>query len=250
MTSHSKPSIAIRSPLVHPPETARDGGHHLVVLRPAVLELEDVLGLDVATPVEVDGRLLGGFGRIDGEQPPHQPLLVGNPQLRPVRFGEPSGVADMVRVEVGHDRAVDRLAATELPDDPLPVPLHLRAGDAGIQHRPTVAVPEKPQIDVVEGEGERHPHPEDPVLDLECVSSVADGFERMVYRRRGHERTPCTGASPDRTGSGEPPVPGLFRVAVCAPATRARLRPSDGTTHRHRPRGQAKKRAGRVPQRP
>ena len=121
---------------VHPAEPSRDGGHHLVVLRTTVLELEDVLGLHVAPPVEVDRRLLGSLGRIDGEQPPHQPLLVGDPQLGPVRFRKPAGVAKVVRVEVGHDGAADRLAVSDLVEDASPVRLHLGAGDSGIDHRP------------------------------------------------------------------------------------------------------------------
>ena len=200
--------------LVHAPEAARDGGHHLVVLGPAVLELEDVLGLDVAPPVEVDGRLLRRLRRVDGEEPPHQPLLVGDPEIGPVRLREPARVAEVVGVKMGHDGAADRPPLADLFEDPAPVRLHLGAGDAGVDHRPPLAVAEQPQVDVVEGEGKGHPNPADAVRDFEHVARVADGGEWMVNRIRGHGRPPRYG----RPGRGSYRKRKLVMVVPARPA--------------------------------
>ena len=91
---------------------------------------------------------------------------------------------------MGHDGAADRLPLADLVDNPAPVSLHLGACDPGIDHGPPIAVAEQPQVDVVEGERERHPHPADTVRDLEYVARVADWGEGVVHRARGHERTP------------------------------------------------------------
>ena len=173
-------------PVGHPAKAARDRGHHLVVLRAAVLELEDVLGLEAAPPVEVHRRVLRRLGRVDGEEPAHQPLLVGDPEIRSVLLRQPARVAEVVGMEVGDDDPLDRAAARQRVDDPPPVGLYLGASDAGVHYRPSAAVAQQPQVDVVEREGERHPYPRHAVRDLAHRTGVPDRLERMMHRGRGH----------------------------------------------------------------
>ena len=122
---------------------------------------------------------------IVGQLPRHrdmalQPFRIGHPQRRAVAFDEPSGKAHVVGMEMGADHADDRRVADH-PGQHL-VPDLLRPVDvvAGIDDRPAVAVDQQPQIDVIERERQRHPHPVDAGHDLEGFA-VLEPPERVVW---------------------------------------------------------------------
>ena len=101
------------------------------------------------------GKILVAAAHHPGEQP----FLFGNPQGCLPVLCEPARQPDMVGMVMRHDDPGDRQSAEPLGKDSLPQLLGWRHRIAGIDDRPTRAVFEEPQIDVVEREGERHAQP-------------------------------------------------------------------------------------------
>jgi hypothetical protein len=112
----------------------------------------------------------------------------------------------VVGVHVGDDDAAHRPAFERPGQGLLPGRDQRRRGDAGVHHRPAVAVPQRPDVDVVEKERQAQAHAEDPRRDPaglaglklrlvgEGIGQVRAEFlcrfrrERTVHRARLHSK--------------------------------------------------------------
>ena len=82
-----------------------------------------------------------------------------HPEGRAGTLDEPGGAADVIGMVVRDDDVLHRLAGERAREMHLPqVPRRLHA-EARVDERPAVAVLEKPQVDVVERERQRHAQP-------------------------------------------------------------------------------------------
>ena len=116
-----------------------------------------------------DQRMDALFGRV-AALVAEAPLRVGHPELDAEPLREPAREADMVGVIMRADEARDGLALKLTGEDALPQRLGLSGVDAGIDDRPTRAVGDEPEVDVVKGEGKRHTQPTHARRNLPCRS--------------------------------------------------------------------------------
>ena len=65
----------------------------------------------------------------------------------------------MIRMKMRDDHAPDRLAVKVLRKNLLPAAARLVGGETAIDYRPTVAIFEQPQVDVVQHKRQRHAQP-------------------------------------------------------------------------------------------
>ena len=177
----------------HPPGVvARRDGVALVERgevgrQPRLEDLELGLVLDQELPClrrqPVPGQPGRGGPRVRAllQAPQHQPRLVGqaaHQELGPVLLAQPVGQAAMVGMMVGHEDA-GATAAAVAPARHLP---QERAGPLvphpGVDDGQAVAVLQHPDVDVVELEGQRQPHPVD----------AGQYLQRLAGGRRPGER--------------------------------------------------------------
>lgn len=78
----------------------------------------------------------------------------------PGTLHEPGGESQVIRMEMGDDEPGD--GTVEAGQDLFPEPARLVAGEPGIHDGPAGPVPQEPEIDVVELEGQGHAQPENP----------------------------------------------------------------------------------------
>src|SRR5690606_24626494 len=100
--------------------------------------------------VEVERFLRRLAARIEHEVAAHQKVRPRHRKLDAPFAREPAGEDYMLGMEQRHDEARHRLAAKAGLENLAPERLHLVGGNAGIDHRPAVAVFQQPEIDVVE----------------------------------------------------------------------------------------------------
>jgi hypothetical protein len=89
----------------------------------------------------------------------------------------------MVGVKVGDDQARHR--AVEPVEDRRPAFAHRFVGEPGIDYGPSGAVPEQPEVDVIELERQRHAQPEDAGRHF---GQFAGGRRMGVGKMQGHGR--------------------------------------------------------------
>ena len=99
-----------------------------------------------------------------------------DPKRRLPALAQPVRKPHMVRVHVGHDHPQDRQAVKFLVKNLFPLGAGGVIADAAIHHAPSLHtvqfVAQQPQVDVVEGERQRH----------------ADPFDAGCYKHRGARR--------------------------------------------------------------
>jgi hypothetical protein len=99
---------------------------------------------------------------------------------------QPAGHADVVRVHVSADDALDRPRAQGSGKRPLPVGSGVVGLHAGVDERPTLLIRERPDVDVGEtGHGQPHAQPHDPGSDLERFARRRGCLERVTERVGG-----------------------------------------------------------------
>ena len=121
--------------------------------------LADLLGLD-----RVAGNIL-------------QP---GHPERTAEPSGQPSRHADAVRMHVRAYHALHRLPGHRLAEYGFPRRGNLRGLHARVHERPTVALLQGPQVNVVEGHWQRHSQPMITRGDLEELSGFRQGRQRIL----------------------------------------------------------------------
>jgi hypothetical protein len=169
------------------PERARHGRHHARVVARAAADLLQRRLVD--QPVRAEERRRRLAAEAGGALRRHpRGVVVGRADPQPARMlgrapalAQPVRQPDVVRVHVRDDDAQDRQAVERGREHLLPLRLRFVAGDAAVDHRPALAaveaVAQQPEVDVVEGEGQRHAHPAHAGSDLE---GGAGGRERVA----------------------------------------------------------------------
>ena len=131
-----------------------------------------------------------------------QPLAVGHPERRAVFLLQPAREAEMVGVEMGDDRTLERPVAEPL-EHVDPMRLHVVAVPPGIDDGPAVAVLEQIEVDMVEREGKRHLEPVNAGSDLQGlpVFQIFVGVTRLA-RHGDLLRSPWAASTETRPRTG------------------------------------------------
>ena len=113
-------------------------------------------------------------------------LDLGDPGADLELVAEPAREAEVVRVAVRNDDALDWLLAAVRLEHGFPVRLDVVEVEAGVDDGPAVVLFQQPQVDVVQLEGQRHAHPAHAGSDFQRLSraglmleGVGDRFERL-----------------------------------------------------------------------
>ena len=112
--------------------------------------------------------------------------------------GQPLGEAQVIRVAVGDDDLRHRFA--EAGEDGFPGVAGGVEGVAGIDDRHAFAVLDQPQVDVVEGEGQRHADPRYAGGDLAGLAGLRHAVEGVFEGRGAH--CCCSPGNPSAALSG------------------------------------------------
>ena len=159
----------------------------------AVRERVDVLaevaetrtvGLDrrrapAGTAAELDGiirRLAAGVGHHDAAAQVLQPR---HPQANAELARQPAGHADMVGMHVGDEHARQRALVGRVREQLAPDEHRLLVAHAGVDDGPPLAIVERPQVDVIQRIGQRHPDPVHAWRHLEGLPAWGWSFERV-----------------------------------------------------------------------
>ena len=125
------------------------------------------------------------FLHIQLQHPPHQPGSAGRDQLGPVFGLEPTGIADMVRMVMRDHHLFDRLAAQRTRHQVCPDAAGLVRGHPRIDPRPSVAVIQRIDVDVIQRHGQRQPHPQHALGDLNGLTRCRRLGPGITDRQRG-----------------------------------------------------------------
>ena len=154
-----------------PPVADRQRAHDLAVEMPALGEFRVVRAVQAVGLVERHG----GLGRVTGiavhRRMGGEVFALRHPHLAAEALDQPAGVARMVRVVVRDDQAVHGLVADMGGKNLFPrlarCLVRQPAIDDGVARHTVQFVVEQPQVDVVQGEGQRHTQPAHPGGDFD-----------------------------------------------------------------------------------
>ena len=142
-----------------------------VAARSALLGL---LGVEPGAMIELPAGRDESLADIERQSARLQPFGAAGPELGAAPLAPPAGQAHVVGMKMGRQDPRYRPAGHEACQI-LPTLARPLVGEAGIDQRPAGAFCEQPEVDVVEREGQREAHPEQPGRQL---AGLAIGGER------------------------------------------------------------------------
>jgi len=133
--------------------------------------------------IELEGLGRRLATRVGDHDSAGQVLEGTHPEARIELARQPPGQSDMVGMHVGAEDPRDRTVPQGVPQQVAPEQGGLLAAQSGIDQGPAVTVFDRPEIDVIQGERQRHTDPVDPGSHLDCLATMRRNSEGVFQRR-------------------------------------------------------------------
>ena len=150
-----------------PPERARQARDHSQVAMPGGEEPLGGVGVEPVRAIEAEIRLGVERGRIEVDGEAAEIFGLAHQERQAEALGEPAGEPHVVGVIMGDQDTRERPPAQRTRKQRIPGRARRLVVEAGVEHRPAGAVLDQVDIDVIEPERQREPHPQDAGRDLD-----------------------------------------------------------------------------------
>jgi hypothetical protein len=166
----------------HAPVKARDFGHAAPIAVAGAHLLRKAREVESIAPEEAHAGFAVESRRVVMCRVRRQELRGGHPHRRARFRHEPRGASHVIGVIVRDDDGLHGLAGHQAREVPLPeIPGRLDA-ESRVDEREALAILEDPQVDVVEGERQRHADPPHALGDAQRLAGLGDALvEGMSY---------------------------------------------------------------------